>query len=224
MKKLFFAAIAAATLALLCSCTNEKITMDLSSIEYEEARWEHTELGDHFRTLGFKNVEEIGSSHADEDEYDYDVLEVVIEKGPLCTERWEAGESFSPDSLITIYYNEKPVLTPENCPELAALLSGESFDYMAFAEEYDSRYVKFYAYVSEHTVWNGGTSRIIDVAGKKNSQCAQIRVGEKYMAERYNEDVEVGQKVLVAGTVDDEKSSYYKQLYLSTFILAPQYD
>lgn len=224
MKKHFITlSLSIASLLLLCSCSalNDEITMEFDSGHYEGYEWSHSDLAAHFRDMGFENIEEVGSSYADQDEYNYDVLEVVIERGPFNTDRWEAGESFSPDSSITIYYNEEPALTVDNCPELAAILSGEDTSFLDFAEKHDGRYVDFQAYVVQHLTYNSGLDHVIDVTGRSDFASVEIRVDGEWLADNYNENVEVGQKVRAVGTIDKDRSLYYKHLYVSCFILAP---
>ena len=206
--------------------TSDKIEMPYSSADYCGADWTLESLTAHLKELGFTAIETVPCV-PDNDKYEANIFEIYIETGLFSTDPWEAGEKYDPDDEITIYYNEFPLLTVENCPDLLTVLTSRDIDYMTFANKYDGRYVEFNAYVTSHTTYDGGTSYIINVTGGDYNGETElgnydaeyydgliIRIGDRTWRNNINESVEEGDNVFVSGKIDASWCEYYKMLYV----------
>lgn len=206
--------------------TSDEIEMPYSSADYCGAEWTLESLTEHLKELGFTTIETIPCD-PDDDKYEANIFEIYIQTGLFSTDPWEAGEKYDPDDKITIYYNEFPILTVENCPDLLTVLTSKDIDYMTFANKYDGRYVEFNAYVTSHTTYDGGTSHIINVTGGDYNGETElghydaefydgliIRIGDRTWGNNINESVEEGDNVLVSGRIDASWCEYYKMLYI----------
>lgn len=206
--------------------TSDEIEMPYSSADYCGADWTLESLTAHLKKLGFTTIETVPCA-PDDDKYESNIFEVYIEKGLFSTELWEAGEKYDPDDKITIYYNEFPLLTVENCPDLLTVLTSRDIDYMTFANKYDGRYVEFNAYVTSHTIYDGGTSHIVNVTGGDYNGETElghydaeyydgliIRIGDRTWGNHIDESVEEGDNVFVSGKIDASWCEYYGMLYV----------
>lgn len=203
------------TISLLSACgspVTDKIDMPYSSEDYYGADWTVESLTEHLNALGFTTIETVPTEPRNNN-YQSNIFEIVIKKGLVNTAPWSAGEKYDPDDEITIYYNEYPVLTVGNCPDLLTVLTSTEMDYMTFANKYDGRYVEFYAYVHNNITFMGGTEQIIDVASK-DAQGLIIRIGDRTSDNFIAKSASVGQQVFVSGKIDASWSKYYKQLYV----------
>lgn len=205
---------------------SDKIVMPNGTSDYIGSEWTIETLTEHFKELGFENIRTVPCK-PDDDNYEINIREMVIETGLFSTDPWKAGDEFSADAEITIYYNEFPLLTIDNCSDLVTILTSKDMSYMSFANKYDGRYVKFDAYVTSHIIYDGGTSHIIDVTGgdydgiSELGHCDEeyynglvIRVGDRTMSNNIDKSVEEGQNVTVSGKIDASWCKYYKQLYV----------
>ena len=205
-----------------------KIVMPYSSADYCGKDWTLEELTDHLTELGFTNLRTVACD-PDNDKYRYNIFEIYIETGLFSTNPWEAGEEYKADAEISIYYNEFPLLTIENCLDLATVLTSKDISYMSFANSYDGRYVEFDAYVTNHHTYDGGTSHIIEVTGGDHDGVSEIspydedcfdgliiRIGDRTWGNSINKSVEAGDHVRVSGQIDASWCEYYKMLYVET--------
>lgn len=211
--------------------TSEEIAMPQGSSDYLGSEWTAETLTEHFQELGFNNIHTV-PCEPDDDDHKTSIMELSIEKGLFSSGQWEGGERFSPDTEISIYYNESPLLTVDNCSDFTEILSGEDADYASFANEYDGRYVEFDAYVVSHITYDGDTSHIIDVASGdydgvsglgvmavEDIDGAVVRVGDRSLDADIDESVKEGQSVAVSGKIDASWSEYYEQLYVEGLTL-----
>lgn len=203
-----------------------KIVMQKNASDYIGSEWTVETLTDYFQELGFSNISTVPCEPND-DNYEFNIQELSIKKGLFSSGAWEAGEEFSPDDEISIYFNESSLLTTDNCSDLVDLLADEDPDYMSFADEYDGRYVEFDAYVINHITYDGDTSHIIDAAGGdydgaselgvcagEESGVSIVRIGDRSWGNDVNKGVKEGQNVRVCGKIDASWSEYYEQLYV----------
>ena len=208
-----------------------KIVMPHSTSYYIGSEWTIETITEHFEKLGFTNIRAIPCDPSD-DNYKVNIREMVIETGWFSTAPWEAGDEFDVDAEISIYYNEFPLLTVDNCPDLVSVLTGKNMSYMTFCEKYDGQYVEFEAHVVGHLTYDGGTSHVIDVAGGDYDGQTEIdafdsstyagliiRIGDRTESNSINENVEVGDNVLVSGRIDASWAEYYKCMYVETMEL-----
>ena len=211
--------------------SDEKIIMPKSASDYIGAEWTIDSLTKHFNEMGFTNIRAI-PCEPDDDNYDANIFELSIRTGWFSTDPWEAGDEFNSDAEISIYYNEFPLLTVENCPDLVTILTSQDVSYTTFAEEYDGRYIQFDGYVTYHITYNAGIDHIIQVTGGDydgstelgNSEDGyydglNIRIGDRMMENSINESVEEGDLVTVCGKIDADWSEYYGNLYVETIYL-----
>ena len=189
-------------------------------------------VAEKFEEMGFTNIDAIPCEPND-DNYESNIFELYIRTGWFSTEPWEAGDEFESDAEISIYYNEFPVLTIENCPDLATVLTSQDMSYTAFAEKYDGRYVKFNGYVTYHITYNAGIDHIIMVTGGDYDGSLElghiddgyykglnIYIGNRTMNSSINKSVEEGDPVIISGMVDADWSEYYENLYVETLCLS----
>lgn len=200
-----------------------RIEMPNSSVAYEGNQWTLESLIEHFQGLGFTSFENIPCNP---DDYNYrsNIFVIKICTGWLSEDPWDAGEKFNPDDTIKIYYNEFPLLTIDNCPDLLTMLTSDEMSYSTFADEYDERYVEFDGYVHSHSTYNAGIDHIINVAGGDytgNETLGHIiRIGDRAWDNNINESVEEGDPVTVIGKIDADWCEYYKMLYVETLSLS----
>lgn len=200
-----------------------EIEMPYSSTEYCGEEWTLERLTEHLTDLGFTNLTTVACD-PDDDNYNKNIFEIYIETGWVSTDPWEAGEKFDSDAEISVYYNEFPLLTVENCPDLVAILTSDEISYMTFANNYDGRYVEFDGYVYSHLTYNAGIDHIIDVAGGdytgEGAPGHIVRVGDRTWNNAINESVEEGDHVTISGRIDASWCEYFKQLYVETLTLS----
>ena len=203
-----------------------KIVMPYSSADYCGEAWTLEELTEHLTELGFTSLKTIACD-PDDDKYKSNIFEIYIQTGLFSTDPWEAGEEYKADAEISIYYNEFPLLTVENCPDLVTVLTSKNIDYMSFASSYDGRYVEFDAYVTNHITYDGGTSHIIDVAGGNYDGTKDpisydglaFRIGDRTWGNLIDNSVEPGDNVEVSGRIDASWCEYFNGLYIETMSL-----
>lgn len=202
-----------------------KITMPNSASSYIGSEWTLETLTEHLKELGFTNIKSIPCSPSD-DNYRNNIMELYIQTGWISTDPWVAGEEYDTDAEISIYYNERPLLTIDNCPDLLDILSSRETEYMDFATKYDGYYIEFDGYVAGHTTHTGGTDHIIDVAwGEYREDGALgyvLRAGDRTWGNSIDKSVEKGDSVLVSGRIDASWSEYYHRLYVECLILRKQ--
>lgn len=199
--------------------TPTTITMPYNSTDY--TNWDIDSLVKHFQDLGFTNIEKTPHK-PDDDNYRENIFDVQIKKGWLSEDPWEAGEKFKSDKKISIIYNQFPLLTTDNCPELSLILENRTeINAEEFVNNYDGRYVEFNAYVSYHTYEY--TIRIIQVRGgdysSNNTSGYQIYIGDRDWDAEIDTSVEVGDNVLVSGKIDASWTEYYGTVYVQTLLL-----
>lgn len=205
-----------------------KIVMQNSAVDYIGSEWTIETITDHFKSLGFTNIRAV-PCEPDDNNYRKNIFELVIKKGWATTDPWEAGEEFDSDAEISVYYNEYPVLTVENCPDLVTILTSKDLGYLTFCERYDGRYVEFDAYVIGHLTYDGGTSHIIDVTGGDYDGQSEIdaynpdtyageiiRIGDRTWGNNIDKSVSEGDLVTVSGEIDASWAEYYKSVYVET--------
>lgn len=208
--------------------TSGKIVMQNSAVDYIGSEWTIETITDHFKSLGFTNIRAV-PCEPDDNNYRKNIFELVIKKGWATTDPWEAGEEFDSDAEISVYYNEYPVLTVENCPDLVTILTSKDLGYLTFCERYDGRYVEFDAYVIGHLTYDGGTSHIIDVTGGDYDGQSEIdaynpdtyageiiRIGDRTWGNNIDKSVSEGDLVTVSGEIDASWAEYYKSVYVET--------
>ena len=206
--------------------------MPKNTEDYIGSEWTIDTLTQHFKDLGFTNIV-AESCEPDDDEFDNNIFEISIATGWFSTGPWKAGDEFKSDAKITIYYNEFPKLTVDNCPDLVTVLTKKDMSYTSFCAKYDGRYVEFDAYVVGHLTYAGGTSHIIDVSGGDYDGKTKIdaydpstyngliiRIGDHTWGNDINKNVKVGDHVTVRGRIDLSQAKYYKCLYVETMELS----
>ncbi len=213
------------------SNTPSKIKMPQNASDYIGLEWNVETITEHFKSLGFTNIY-VESRTSHDYEFDTNILELNIKDGWFSTRTWKAGEEFESNARITIIYYESPYLTINNCPDLQMILSTKSMNYISFCTAYDGRLVEFDAYVIGHSVYDGGTSHIIDVAGGDPDEKSEInvydestykglaiRIGDRTFNNKINENVEVGDLVKVKGKINLSWAKFYKCVYVETIEL-----
>lgn len=208
-----------------------KIKMPKNSEEYCNEEWTIEELTNHFKELGFKNINTV-PCEPDNDNYEKNIFEIYIKTGFFSTNPWKQGEEYKSDAEISIYYNEFPVLTKDNCPDLVKALTSKEISYIDFATKYNGRYVKFDGYIMTHLTYDGGTSHVIEVSGGDydggqleildNSQHDSLLfyIGDRTWGNSINKSVIPGDNVTVNGKIDLEWTQYFKNLYVETIMLS----
>ena len=203
----------------------ENIEIDCDDTYFEDGKWTLDKTIEHFEKLGFTNIETEFSSDFFNNEVVYDV---EIDTGLLDEKGFNKGETFSADDTVKIYYYSTDfLLTIENCSDLKTILTSNDMEYMTFANKYDGQYVKFDAYVATHSMYDGGTSHIINVAGGDYDEMSKvgsydydeynglvIRIGDRTWDNNIDETVEEGQNVTVIGKIDSSWCEFFKQLYV----------
>ena len=201
------------------------IKMPYSSADYCGKDWTLDKLTEHLKGLGFTNIEATACD-PDEDNFSSNIFEIYIATGMFSDDPWETGDEFPSDAKISIYYNEYPLLTTENCDDLVTVLTSKNLDYMTFANKYDGRYVEFNAYVVENISYMGNTEFIINVAGGDYSSASVpgliIRVGHISFDNEVNRDIEANTNCIVIGKIDASQSQYFKMLYVEGQSLKPR--
>ena len=207
-----------------------KIKMIYGSQEYCELSWPLDAVVNHLKELGFVNFKLVACS-PDDDSFNKNIYGLSIQKGIFQTEEWIATEEFNSNDEITIYYNDAPTLSVEDCSDFEAVLKKENINYKRFAREYDGRYVKFDGYVTRHTTYDGGTSHIIDVTIGDYDGVSElghdeiaystliVRIGDRIWGNSINKAVREGEHVTITGRIDASWTEYYKQFYVETLSL-----
>jgi len=211
--------------------TPSKIKMPYSATDYYSEEWTLESLTEHFAALGFTNISTVACD-PNEDNYRQNIFVLTIRSSLFSDDPWEAGEEFDVDDEITVYYNEFPLLTVDNCPDLVTVLTSKDMSYWSFATKYDGYYVEFDAYVTTHSTYDGGTSHIINVTGGDydgNSTVGSydpssydgiiIRIGDRTHGNDIALGVDEGDNVHVIGIIDESWSEYFKELYVESLYL-----
>lgn len=203
--------------------SSEKIVMPKSAEDYIGSEWTIETITEHFTELGFTNIR-AHPLNPSEESYDKNIISVEIKTGWVSYDPWDTGDEFDADAEISIYYNEFPILTIDNCPDLVTILTSKDMGYMTFCKEYDGRYVRFEAYVNSHTTYDGGTSHIISVAGGDYSADGAagliIHIGDRSWGNQINYGVDEGDPIIVSGRIDASWAEYYKCVYVETMDLS----
>lgn len=199
------------------SSSLSSVVMERGSEEYRTNCWTVDSLSEHFRNLGFENIETMERSGSETNYYEIRGVYYADGLFGVGDESWNAGDSLDTGKTIRIYYAEDPLLTLENCPELAGILAGsESYSYVA--GRYDGRYVSFDAYVSYFIPGSYCNDVIINVSNEdyeyNESHGNTIRIGMRANESDLELGNEVGTKVHVEGRISDRWSSYYQQFYI----------
>lgn len=234
MKKAFvFLCMILITVSCFCACeldnsnsSGEKIKMSKSSEDYCGSEYTIDELIKHFNEMGFTNIKKIPCD-AESDNYMNNIFEITIKKGLISEDPWKAGEEFNADAKIRIYYNKDPLLTVENCKDLATVLTSKNIDYMTFANKYDGKYVSFNAHVVAHSTYWGDSGHVICVLGgdyngkyelgsfdNDDYPSLLIHIGNDSYGNKVDISVKEGQKVVISGRIEADESKYYKELYV----------
>lgn len=199
-----------------------RITMPDASSSYIGSEWTLESLEGHFRDLGFSDFEERPLPPNDDDYMD-NIFNVEARSLLFAEDPWDAGDGFDPDTTIVISYNEKPMLTTGNSPELAAMVEcADGYD--AFAEEYDGYYASFDAVVSFQYSSSTTLSDILMVSGG-NYETNQMNDWTIYIGDRSSRGdaldmtLPVGTPVHVEGRIDLDWSRYFDQLYVEGIVL-----
>ena len=193
-----------------------KIKMEHSDTYYEDGSWSLEKTIDHFKKMGFINVE----TKVESDFFiDDTVFDIEIDTGWLNEDGFNEGDTFNPEDTVEIYYYSTDfLLTTENCSDLATVLNSDDTDYMTFANKYNGQYVAFDAYVVEHVSAFSGTSGYINVAGgnysKNESLGHVIRIGDRTWGNNIDKEVKECQNVRVIGKIDSSWCEYYEMLYV----------
>lgn len=207
-----------------------KIVMPHSSDYYENSDWTTEKLTEHFKELGFTEVEYFAHK-PDEDNYKKNIFYVDIRDSMFSDGPWEAGEEFDSDDRIMIQYNEYPLLTIENCSDLNKVLTSKEMDYMSFCNTYDGQFVEFDAHVIAHSTYHGDTGHVLCVLGgdykggmlgsydPDDYEALIIHVGDKIWGNTIDYSVIEGDNVRVSGQIDADDAKYFKDLYVDAVFL-----
>lgn len=202
----------------------EKIKMPNSTEYYIGSEWTLDTLTEHLNELGFTNIRPIPCK-PDDNNYKNNILEMYIQTGAFSTDPWKAGDEYKADAKIEIYYNEAPMLTVDNCPDLKVALYSTDLDFKTFITEYDGKYVEFDAYIYEHT--SSYIEHIIDVAaGDGSTEGATgwiVRIGDRTLGHNIDTSVMKGDLVKVSGRIDASWSEFYNKLYVECLVLNKRY-
>lgn len=202
---------------------SNKIVMPNSTADYIGSEWTIEMITEHFSELGFTNIH-AEPCEPNEDNYESHIFDMVIESGWFSSGPWEAGDEFDPDAAIYVYYNEFPLLTIENCPDLVTILTSKDMDYMTFCNKYDGRYVEFDAYVIGHIE----IEHIIMVSGGDYDGQTEVKYYspstydglEIYIGDRWgssiDQSVKVGDHVTVSGRVEARWAEHFECVYVNT--------
>jgi hypothetical protein len=213
------------------SMPNGEIKMPNSTSDYIGSEWTIETLTEHLKGLGFTNIHAVPCD-PDDDNFRINIREMVIETGRVSTDPWNAGDEFNSNAEISIYYNESPLLTVDNCPDLLNVLTSKDMSYIQFCSKYDGQYVEFDAYVTHHLTYDGGTSHIINVTGGDYDGTTAlgtydysiydgliIRVGDRTWLNSVSKAVSEGDNVTVSGRIDASWAEYFKCLYVETMYM-----
>lgn len=219
MKKIkwFIGVLFLSTMLVACSRSDVKdIAMPYSSNDYETGGWTLNDLVEHLTELGFTNIKTSEYSISN-----YEPDEIFLIEIDSKWKGFDEGHVFSSNDKVKIkHYNFDSILTSDNCSDLEKILSGESTDYMSFANKYDGQFVEFNAHVVSSYSYLGGTSYVITVEGGDYSvdnierQEIKIDVDSVTRGEYINKEVKEGNNVRVVGKIDESYSKYYKMLYV----------
>lgn len=201
-----------------------EIEMNFDDTYFENRNWELNETINYFEELGFTNIETTAIPDFFSDSI---VIDVEIDTGLFDSDGFKAGDEFDPDDVVKIrYYSTDTLLTIDNCPDLATILTSKDMDYMTFANKYDGQYVKFEAYVTYNLNYFGDSNHIIYVTGgdydgrelehfdAEYYDGLIIRIGDRTWDNDIDKSVAEGQNVTVIGIIDASWCEYYKQLYV----------
>lgn len=208
-----------------------EVAMPNSLDDYLELNWTIEEFTQHLEDLGFTNIRSV-ACESDDDNYKSNIFEVSIEDGWSSVESWEVGDSFESDAEISVFYNETPMLTIENCPDLKTVLTSRDMETDDFCEKYDGRYVEFNAFVTSHETYDGGASHTINVSGGDYDNTisvdefdpsvtngAVIRIGDRTWDNSIDQSVSIGDNVYVSGKIDSSWADYYNCIYIEALLL-----
>lgn len=189
-----------------------------------DLNWTVESLVDHFKSLGFNDITVEEQSYGD---FEYYKIRSVTIDGDRS---YDKGDIYkSSDSIKIVVNPSNKTLTVDNCPELAALLSGESNDYLAFAEKYDECIIEFDGHVAYSIAGSTLFDPIVDVAGGNFDDRHHSAVAMRIKTSGLSIDRSFvqacpseGTNVHIIAEVDEYYSDYYKQLHLIGIVLVPQ--
>lgn len=195
---------------------NDQIILPYCNADYCSNEWTKDLLIEHFEELGFTNIKTVAQKPNDEN-YMINIFSVYISTSLFDEELCQSDKIYNRDDEITIYYNEFPLLTMENCPDLKTILTSDDISYMTFSERYDGRYIEFDGYVFLNT--NDYATRIINVTGGEYNPDNEplgliIRFGTIHNYSKINEEIWTNTNCKVVGIVDASWSEYYDMLYI----------
>ena len=139
------------TLLFVCAGCDAGVTIPYSSDEYENGEWTVEELVEHFKELGFTDIEIEEKTTFDESEVKIQVVVADDSDSWFPAYRdFEKGETISTIRKIIIRATSlNPVLTVENSPEFADLVKMDSESpekaerLSSFMQTHDGDYLEF---------------------------------------------------------------------------------
>lgn len=226
MKKLMIVGIL--LLLSLSGCGDYKstpiieITMPNDTYYYETEDWTVENVIKEFESMGFTKIvtERMGTSS----NYVYGPIDTVRIAGKWTG--WSEGDIYySNDEVKIRYYDPTPTLTTENCPELSAILKGESSDWFQFATAHDGEFIEFDGCVIRRTDSKILNEAIITVCGGDYSESINKQpIRLTYISidpdiKRHALYGSVGSNYKIIGQVDLDDSEYYNTLTIETMLL-----
>lgn len=218
MKKIILLLLLVVVLSLT-SCDETEIHVPYSDYEYKTDGWEANDLVEHFKDLGFEDIEVIKES---DPYYRHQVAKVSIGGD---TDLYPKKTFFSSQKVKIYYYEESSTLTVENCPDLLNLLTAQEIDYMSFAKKYDGKYIEFDAYIDSINPYD---KSIIEVAygdyssNEPTGNLIRIEEDSTNIYQKYDDTLKEGQNVKVIGKVNAYMSEYFKMVYIYTAHFQPR--
>ena len=190
------------------------IVMPERSDYFTGADWTKDSLTDYLKKLGFKDIEAI-SREPSESNYEKNIFSVYVCTGIFDHENsWEKREKIKARQKIKFFYNEKPMLTVDNCADLDAVLNNEVESYDEFTEKYDEWYVEFKADVTQNFYSELSGRSIVVVSGA----CRSIILNEAFDG-KIDTSVNEGDQVIIRGKINGRKSKLYNGIYVDTLVL-----
>lgn len=218
MRKITITIITFCAFLFICSCGKDESTtikMPYGTKEYIYGDWTKESLEEHFKELGFEDVKASAWPPSD-GTYRVNIFEIKIDG----EKSWETDDEFKSNDSVRFKYNDPPTLRIDNNDDFETVLTSEDIDYKDFASKYDGAYVIFDGYVTEHLVWEGGTSHVIEVKGEEEGLVINIKdTALTSSSSGIDYSVEEGTEVHVEGKVSERWSKYYQRITLETLKL-----
>ena len=190
------------------------IEMPHSNNFYIGSEWDLESLTNHFKELGFVNIEQNPEKPRD-DNYNKYIFEVWADKHiPTKGEAWDEGEKINRNDTIEIYYNEYPLMTIDNSEDLKAFVESDNKDYVEFAHEFDGHYIEIDGYISRKMLYDGVNYIIIANWGNEPSEKEDYSFGTFNLKKasmfiqdhEFDETIEEGELIHFIGRIDKEDS------------------